>query len=227
MIALQRGRLVSSAVWWALSTAAKLLPPLLLPLVWRQLGWRKGSYFLLIFSAISLALFSPMLQPEVMVNMSSSLRLYFRQFEFNASVYYLVKWVAHLFTENETGRTVGPALGLLTGGLVLLLSGFRVRKQASSRQLAEAMTLAAGIYLFDATTVHPWYVTVPFALSLGTRWRWPLLWSGLAALSYSHYSGGGFRENYGWIAVEYGLVWALALWEIFRSGQSFELSPTK
>ncbi len=216
MAALQRGHLVTGALGWALATAAKLLPPLFLPLVWRWLGWRRGFVFVLIFSGITAALFAPMLQPEVLANMSSSLGLYFRQFEFNASLYYLVKSAGRFFTEREIGRMVGPVLGLLTGVAVLGLALFRLRWNAPMPRLAEAMTLASGIYLFDATTVHPWYAAVPFALSLGTGWRWPLLWSGLAALSYSHYAEGRFQENFGLIAVEYSALWAFLLWEILR-----------
>lgn len=216
LAALRCGHWRAGAVWWALATAAKLLPPLFLPLVWRWLGWRRGLYFTLIFGAATALFFSPLLRPEVLAHIGASLRLYFRQFEFNASMYYLVKHAGALFTEKEIGRTAGPLLGGLTALFVCWLAWRRVRRGAPAENLQSAICLAASVYLFNATTVHPWYVAVPLTLSLGTRWRFPLVWSGLAVLSYSHYAGGGYRENYGLIALEYGVVWAVLAWEVAR-----------
>jgi hypothetical protein len=36
------------------------------------------------------------------------------------------------------------------------------------------------------------------------------------ALSYSHYAGGGFQENYALIALEYSILWTFLLWETFK-----------
>ncbi|HNM25046.1 MAG TPA: hypothetical protein PKL15_06430 [Saprospiraceae bacterium] len=209
--ALHRRRLAAGAVWWALATASKLLPPLFLPVLWRWLGWRRGLKFALLFGAISIGMFLPLLQPEVLGNMGSSLRLYFRQFEFNASVYYLAKFWANRYSDWETGRLVGPALGALTLLAVVALAVWRTPKGGKQVRLYEALTLASAIYLFDATTVHPWYVSVPLALSLGTRWRFAIVWSGLAALSYSHYQGGFYQEKWGLIGLEYGVVWVVLI----------------
>ncbi len=214
--ALERNRLGAGAFWWALATASKLLPPLFLPVIWRWLGWRRGLRFVLLFGAITLALFLPLLQPEVLANMGSSLNLYFRQFEFNASVYYLAKFSGNQFSKWETGRLVGPALSVLTILAVMALAIWRTAKNRKRERLYETLTLASAIYLFDATTVHPWYVIVPLVLSLGTRWRFAIVWSGMAALSYSHYEGGLFQEKWGLIALEYGVVWCFLLADLCR-----------
>jgi hypothetical protein len=67
-----------------------------------------------------------------------------------------------------------------------------------------------------AAVVQPWYVAVPMVFSLFTRHRFLILWSGLAALSYSHYNGGQFQEHYWLIALEYIFVWKQLVGEEYR-----------
>ncbi len=223
---MEKGKTALGAVSWALATAAKLLPPLWLPLIWRWLGWRRGAAFVLLFAACCALFLAMPLRWTYLPNLLSSLQLYFRQFEFNASLYYLAKSIGWWIFEKNIGRGVGPFLGVLTAAAVLALAFFKVKKQAPMPVLLSAMTLAASIYLIDATTVHPWYVTVPLALGIASGWRFPIVWSGVAALSYSHYAGGSFQEKYAWIAFEYLAVVVVLLWEI-RRFYSFPLSPTK
>ena len=89
MVAIQQGKIAKGALWWALATASKMLPIMFLPIVWRWLGWRKGLIFNAIFAVACLALFVPIL--VMLPNMLDSLDLYFRKFQFNASIYYLVR----------------------------------------------------------------------------------------------------------------------------------------
>lgn len=78
------------------------------------------------------------------------------------------------------------------------------------------MLFAATAFLFFTTTVHPWYVTLPLALCLFTNYRFPVLWSGLAILSYAAYSQTPFRENLWLTAFEYSAVFGFLIWEIMR-----------
>jgi alpha-1,6-mannosyltransferase len=57
-----------------------------------------------------------------------------------------------------------------------------------------------------ATTVHPWYMITLVGLGVLSRWFFPITWSLLIILSYSHYWGGGFEENYWIIGIEYLLL---------------------
>ena len=50
-------KLALAALFWSLSISAKLLTIVLLPLVWRQLGWTKSIYFWLLILTTSLILF--------------------------------------------------------------------------------------------------------------------------------------------------------------------------
>jgi len=222
MIALQHGKIAKGALWWALATASKMLPIMFLPIVWRWLGWRKGWEFIAIFAVAGLILFAPIL--VVLPNMLESLGLYFQKFQFNAGIYYLVREVGFLKTGWDIGAVSGPALGGLTVLGVLVIAwrtkGFLKAELPESSilsgSLSTSLLFALFLYLTLSATVQPWYLTVPLALSLFTHWRFMVVWSGLAALSYSHYEGGGMNENYWLIGLEYALLWGFFLWELRR-----------
>lgn len=160
-----------------------------------------------------MVLFSPLL--AVLPNILDSLDLYFRQFQFNASVYYLIRLLGFWHGGWDIGEYSGPFLGLLTliGVNVLALRG---RTGDSAHAIARTLMLSLFLYLSLAAVVQPWYVAVPMVFSLFTRYRFLILWSGLVALSYSHYDGGQFQEHYWLIALEYIIVWKQLVSELYR-----------
>jgi hypothetical protein len=212
-IALQKDKIVPGAICWALATATKLLPLMLLPAVWKWLGLQKGARFILFFGLITAVLFSPLL--AVLPNLLESLDLYFRQFQFNASFYYVIRVLGLWLKGWDIGEYSGPALGLLTLAGVIWLA-LQVRTGDSAPALARTLLFSFFLYLSMAAVVQPWYVAVPMVFSLFTRHRFLILWSGLAALSYSHYNGGQFQEHYWLIALEYVFVWKQLVGEEYR-----------
>ena len=78
------------------------------------------------------------------------------------------------------------------------------------------MLMAISVYFLLSTTVHPWYVATPLLLCLFTKYRFPILWSGLVFLSYSAYGETEFSENLWMVALEYSIVIGYAIWEIFK-----------
>lgn len=226
--ALSRRQVLAAALGWAFSVASKLVPLLFLPILWARLGWRRGLHLVAAFAGFSVLLFAPLLNAAILANMAGSLNLYFRQFEFNASLYYALKSLGAQLAPPamDVARTLGPLLGLAVFAGVLGIAFYRRTggKTESGESPADSADLtflparlvwASAFYLACATTVHPWYVLLPFGLSLLTPLRFPLVWTGAAVLSYSHYAGGGFREHYGWIGMEYGLVFGAALRDIW------------
>lgn len=219
IVAIQQNQLLRAAIFWALATASKMVPLLFLPIVWRWLGWRKGLKFNILFGLATLVLFAPLL--AVLPNILQSLDLYFREFQFNASVYYLVREVGYAKIGWDIGEFSGPRLAVATVAGVLLIALFTgSQEKKPDHRLATAMLLAMTLYLSFAAVVQPWYVCVPLAISLLTRWRYAVLWSGLVALSYSHYDGGLRQEHWGLIALEYGVLWTgvviLWVWRTWR-----------
>jgi alpha-1,6-mannosyltransferase len=214
--ALRQHRLPMASSFWALATAAKLMPPLFLPVVWKWLGWRKGLWFNVLFGAACLILFAPLL--PMLPHMAESLDLYFRQFQFNASVYYLVRAVGFRQIGWDIGEQSGPWLGAATAFAVLLLALWTrpiARAHKRGLPIESALLFASMLYLSLSATVQPWYATVPLVLCFFTPWRFPVLWSGLVALSYSHYDGGGRQEHFGLIALEYSVLGAFFIGEIW------------
>ncbi len=225
---LQRGQWAASALFWALSVAVKLLPLLFVPLVLAHLAprarWRWAAWF----AACCALLFWPLSDMAVLQHLFSSLQLYFRQFAFNASVYYLLKALLLALGEEAfvRARLLGPLLGALVFAGVWWLALCR-RGWCRALPLADRMLLAVAMYLLLSTTVHPWYVLVPFALGLAADrqppWRFPRTWAAAVVLSYSHYHSGQFQEQYLWIALEYFAVVAAALWDtVATKGQKNE-----
>jgi hypothetical protein len=221
ILLMRRGMTATSGVYWALATASKMLPLLFLPIVWRWLGWRKGLVFFGVFVLCSIVLFLPLL--AVLPNIVQSLDLYFREFQFNASFYYLIRAVGYSYIGWDIGERSGPLLGLVTLSGIVMMALFTQRLyEASQARLASVLLFAILLYLSLSAVVQPWYVCVPFVLSLLTRWRFALVWTGLAALSYSHFDGFGRQEHFGLIALEYTVLWCFFGWEVWL----FNKKPT-
>ena len=214
IVAMRRGKTAASAVYWALATATKMLPVLFLPIVWRWLGWRKGLVFCGVFAAATILLLLPLL--AVLPNIAESLDLYFREFQFNASFYYLIRAVGYSVIGWDIGERSGPLLGLITlGGTLLIALATKRSFESRETRLVSALLFALFLYLSLSAVVQPWYVCVPFALSLLTRWRFPVVWTGLVALSYSHFDMGGREEHFALIATEYTVLWCFIGWEVW------------
>ncbi|MBX2871811.1 MAG: hypothetical protein KTR30_06925 [Saprospiraceae bacterium] len=232
-----KGRFWLSSAMLAFSVASKLLPLMFFPFWVKRLGHeRKGNrsmgllqqlwqaiisidfkrnllYFLLCF-IILLALFFPLLNGVFVQNFGDSIGLYFQKFEFNASVYYLLRWVGYQTKGYNLIATIGPrlALGTFTGIILLFLWERKVDWKSLPLKLLWAICL----YLLFTTTVHPWYTSLPIVLCLFTRFRFPILWSGLIYFTYINYSYPVYHENLTIVAIEYSLVFALFLFELFR-----------
>lgn len=205
---LLKKRWMWSAGALALAIATKLLPLLLLPLILRRLGWRTGSLYALLTGALTAALFAPFASMELVRNLYSSINLYFQKFEFNASVYYVLRTIGYWIKGYNAIARIGLGLSISTT-LGVLWIAFRWRTAVSTQLLA---TLT--IYFAFATTVHPWYITTLVAASVFTPFRYPLVWSALIPLSYFTYQAQPYRENLWLTALEYGLVLVVGTLEV-------------
>lgn len=275
--------------WWlsglgfSLSVASKLLPLMFLPflvvrllwpsprgkLQWPPMdGWKSAVQFGVGFTLSLLLCFYPLLSAGFLSGFGSSLDLYFRKFEFNASLYYLAR--AYGYYEigwNQIAR-FGPLLARTAVGLILLIAvvdaikylrlGLRSRithwicrtlrnlandwcaprfseplptlpprlaiDHAPSsadqyRSLPILFLFAFTVYLLCATTVHPWYLSIPIVMCCFGSFRFPLVWSFLITLTYLSYTTIPYTENLWIVAVEYLLTLTLLTVELFRFGQ--------
>jgi len=225
---LQQRKWIGSAIIFACSVLLKLVPLLLLPLFFGyfiyknqnrntsdlepKLGFAKLIGFYLIVGLTVIIGFLPILSSVFIENFMATISLWFQKFEFNASIYYLVRWVGFQVKGYNIIETAGKVLPVITIGIVAGLSFFR--KNNSFEKLITAMLFGFTAYLFLSTTVHPWYLATPLLLCVFSKYRFPVVWSFVVILSYSAYTELGFQENLWLVALEYILVIGFMLNEL-------------
>ncbi len=206
-----QGRWGGSAVLFALAVGTKLLPLMLLPALIPILKKRTPAYFGAVLAGLGL-LFLPFMSQALFTNWGSSLDLYFQKFEFNASIYYLCRWVGSLFLGYHPPiALLGPVLSVISLLIILWIS------LRSTFTFPKKTVLIYTVYLLFTTTVHPWYLVSLVFFSSFTPWRYAFLWSFLAVFSYSHYAQGGFQENYVLIGLEYAVLFSFIIYSIYFS----------
>lgn len=209
----------ASSVFLGLSAGAKLLPLIFIPALLNKKDRQKSVKYLLVSGVVFLVPFLFFFNQTILENISESLNLYFRNFEFNASIYYLLRGIGTYILGYNPIAGIGPFLGLISVSLILFFS-WSTRLRCT---LPERWLFVLTVYLLCATTVHPWYVVPLLALSTLTRFRFPVVWSVVLPLTYVAYGSAGFHENLWVVAVEYLLVGGWMAWELSTS-ESFELS---
>ncbi len=225
---LHSGRWKWAAVVFAFSIATKLVPLMFLPLFfwwfvanenkdgkWKttKSGMKRLIVFYSIVGVSTLLLFVPFFSSEFIDNYSKTVGLWFVNFEFNASVYYLARTVGYWFRGWNEIAIIGKVLPILTFLFVVSMALFR--KNQTTKKLIVAMLFAFTFYLFMSTTVHPWYVATILALSVFTNYRFPLVWSFIGIISYLAYANSDHTENLWIIGLEYAVVYGFFIWEVF------------
>ena len=200
-----------SAVVFGLSVGTKLLPLMFLPFYIKRLGWMKT----LVYGAVTVVtvglLYFPFWSAGMIPNVLSSVRLYFSNFEFNASVYCVFREVGIMLTGYNQIAIIGRMLSLIVLACILLIAWRNKNNQVSG--LPTAMLFAWFVYYAFATTVNPWYVAVLAAFLPFTKYRFALLWLMLVPLSYHAFGYADYHENLWVIALEYVPVY---LWMLFE-----------
>ncbi|MEK6153348.1 glycosyltransferase 87 family protein [Flavobacteriaceae bacterium 3-367] len=216
MYLVSKNKWALAAVVFALSISVKLVPLLFLPLFLKHLGFKRSVLFYLIVGTTTLVSLIPFYSTEFLDNYSETVGLWFSNFEFNAGLYNLVKQIAVQFDAKpwELIKVYGKITTLLTITLVLLFTFLRKNQQLST--LMGSMLWVLCCYYFLTATVHPWYIVFVLLLALFTDYRFPLVWSGAVILSYWAYSNSAYKESLPLLALEYIVVYAFLLYEIFR-----------
>lgn len=222
---LHKGKWFLSAIILGLSISIKLLPLLLLPLLFkyftnskklRGFGKLLSFYFVCLLTVV--LTFLPFYSAEVFSNFMASVGLWFGKFEFNASIYYLVRWIGFEVKGYNIIETAGKVLPFITILIILGLTFFRNFRD--TKQLVTNMLFAMTAYLLLSTTVHPWYLAIPLLLSVFTDFKYVLIWTGVIMLSYYAYSNPEYQESFWLIAIEYLVVLYFLIVEIFRKKQT-------
>lgn len=237
------GKWQFAAITLGLSISVKLIPLLFLPLFFKRFvkskevstsfnpktddkmtsplpspnnGLRKRTQLIAFYSITLLTtvlLFLPFYSKQFIYNYTKTVGLWFQDFEFNASLYYIAREIGYLFRGYNEIAVIGKIIPIL---VVLFVLGVTfLRKNKTSVQLISSMLLVLSFYYFTATTVHPWYIATLLILSIFTNYKFPLVWSFAIILSYLAYINTNNTENLWVIALEYTIVYSVFIWEVF------------
>ncbi len=212
---LHSGRIYKAAILFSFSIASKLLPLMYIPIILLKQSI-KNSIHLVGMGLISLLiLFCPIFyqNPLLGLDQLSSLGLYLKKFEFNGSIYYLLRWLGYEIYGYNLIHVLGPILTLAAGAAILIIS---IRdKSKNITQFSVALLLITTIFLFTSRTVHPWYLSLPIVLCIFTPFRFPIVWSYLICWTYINYSYSVYQENLLIVFIEYLIVLVLMTYEIY------------
>ncbi len=87
-----------SAISMGLAIASKIIPIIFLPLIISKVGWRKGLIYGALCGFTTLLLYLPILDSEMISSLTSGIDLFFQRFEFNASLYYITRYIGTYIT---------------------------------------------------------------------------------------------------------------------------------
>ena len=233
-----RGNWLWSAVLMGCSISVKLLPLLLLPVLFQYLIKSNSSenriskiynpflkkplqsiWFLIRYYSVALLIFAvsfaPFLNAELLNHFTDTIALWFQKFEFNASIYYIVRWIGFQVKGYNIIGSAGKMLPVIVIAILLLFTF--LRKNNSPNRLLCVLLFSASIYFAFSTTVHPWYIATPLLLSVFTKYRYALIWSAAVILSYAAYQADNVHENLVLVALEYSAVASYLIWELINN----------
>ncbi|WP_203255916.1 mannosyltransferase [Hyunsoonleella ulvae] len=173
-----------------------------------------GFYGIVLITTI--LLFLPFYSSQFISNYSQTVALWFQNFEFNASIYYIARAIGYSFRGYNEIAIIGKVIPIVVIVVTLIITFFR--KNKTIVELITAMLFVLSFYYFTSTTVHPWYIATLLILSVFTKYKFPLIWSFVIILSYLAYinlNKADKSENLWIITIEYLIVYGVFLYEIF------------
>ena len=214
---LQKRQFVRSALMIAFSITVKLVPLMLLPLFIRHLSFKRSLFFYSIIFLVIILLSLPFFSASLISNYTSSVSLWFVNFEFNGSIYNLIRYIGYNIKGYNIIGTVGQVMPFILITFILL---FAARKSNNKlKSLMANMLLALSVYFFLSTTIHPWYITMLVAVSVFTGYKFPVVWSAVVVLSYIAYAGNIYKENSVMLLIEYSVVYTCFFMEFYRQAK--------
>lgn len=202
----------TAAIAMALSIGVKLVPVLSLPLFLNKLGWKKSIRFYSITCGVFIILFLPFFSFEFLENYSTTIGLWFSNFEFNASIYYFLKWA---LAGIKNLNLINSMWSVVSCVFIIQTSYQLLQKKKETKALLLMIFWVLSGYYFISTTVHPWYIINLLLLSIFTNYRFIILWSYTLIFSYFAYGEFTVKESSLWLSLEYIPVFVMLVWEIY------------
>lgn len=213
--ALSKNRNVLSGGFWGLSIGMKLLPLMLIPTFFSFEKTRKSKAFWIGAFIAIIASFGWLLIDDSWVHFLQSLKLYQGKFEFNASIYYLLREVGFW---GKGYNIIGELTPILSGITLLGILYFSwKRKPQNLSHLMDLWVLVYLFYLVLQPVVHPWYLIPAFGLSLFTDKKAFLIWTFAVILSYQAYGDPNYQESPVFLFLEYSMLALAIYWDYFKT----------
>lgn len=219
---LVRKKSLYSGLLMGTAVAIKLLPLLFIPVFYKFLRGKKFSVFCLGLGLSSAFFWLPFWEGSMASQYKDTLDLWFTTFEFNGSLYNLVRAIGFQQKGYNIIRQLGEVTPFIVVGLVIVFSFFRSNRTIKS--LIKSILFLLSCYFFMATTIHPWYIINLLFFGILSGYAFPLIWSLSVFWSYSAYGPHGFEENPFIQFAEYIFVYGILFWELTQGplGEHFQ-----
>lgn len=207
-------RVFFSALLFGISIAFKLFPLLFLPLFYFYFRRKRRLLFYGIITTTVFLFFLPFSNENTALNYWKTLNLWFNTFEFNASLFYLLRAIGF----ELVGFNIIKIVGLIMPFFLITSIGYISlrNRNPTDIQILKNLLWVCSLYLFTATTVHPWYVISLVALGLLSGYLFPLVWSAMVFLSYTAYGSPEVEESAVALVLEYSIVYACLAYELWK-----------
>ena len=207
-------RVFFSALLFGISIAFKLFPLLFLPLFYFYFRRKRRLLFYGIITTTVFLFFLPFSNENTALNYWRTLNLWFNTFEFNASLFYLLRAIGF----ELVGFNIIKIVGLIMPFFLITSIGYISlrNRNLTDIQILKNLLWVCSLYLFTATTVHPWYVISLVALGLLSGYLFPLVWSAMVFLSYTAYGSPEVEESAVALVLEYSIVYACLAYELWK-----------
>ncbi|MCP9764560.1 glycosyltransferase 87 family protein [Lacihabitans soyangensis] len=202
-----KSKYFASAVFIALAILTKLVPLMLLPFFIKKMSLRNLLIFYFLIGIICLGAFLLFFDKNLVANYSKTVGLWFTNFEFNASIYYVLREIGFWIT----GYNLIGVIGKVTPVIIIVTIFCMALKK---KDFLQNQFMALMVYFLVSTTIHPWYLTsmIFFGVFLNVKSIW--VWSYLIILSYSAYTTNQFSEKPLFLFLEYLPVVGLFYFEL-------------
>ncbi len=206
---LEKGKMLPSVLAFTFAFLTKLYPVFLIPLLVKKLRAQRFLYFILIFTFTSILFYFPFIEGSQSV--TKMLNIFVNRWEFNASVYYLLK---ALIPDGETAR-------LICGILLFISIGYIASYYKDFVKGVFGVLLAV---LILSPVLYPWYLGWISAINPFVGFYSVL--SLLFTVNLSNFTplGKVWHEYFPVIFTEYAIFFVLFAYDLYhqRTGKTFK-----
>ncbi len=144
---LLKNKMLLAGIFLSLAVATKLFPLIFIPFLIKYLKRQNRLYFFATFFVCSIILFIPFLNPVFLKHFLESVSLYFQSFEFNGSIYKLLRWIGYKIKGYNIIQFSGILLPVVV--LFLFVKLYSNQKKESIQSLLNSLLLAFTFYFYS------------------------------------------------------------------------------